>query len=89
MHRIQIVSSYYCCCWINGCLKEFIKKIKKSKSCANMSKLAYHELQGGAGEKGGKPKPKRRSYSSDVSDLPAEDRQANSRMSLAKLLVAS
>ena len=49
-----------------------------------MSKLAYHELQGGAGEKGGKPKPKKRRYSSDVSDLPAEDRQANSQMSLAQ-----
>ena len=61
---------------INGCLKEFIKEIKKSKSCANMSKLAYHGLQGGAGEKGGKPKPKRRRYSSNVSDLPAEDRLA-------------
>ena len=63
---------------INDCFKEFIKEIKKSKSCANISKLAYHGLQGGAGEKGGKPKPKRRRYSSDVSDLPAEDRLAKS-----------
>ena len=35
-----------------------------------MSKLAYHGLKEGAGEKDRKPKPKRKCFSSSMSDLP-------------------
>ena len=51
---------------VNGCLKDYIKEIKTTP---NMSKLAYHGLKEGAGEKAGKPKPKRQHFSSSVSDL--------------------
>ena len=42
---------------------KFIEQVKKSKHKANLSLLAYHGLPAGAGEKGGKPKPKRRRLS--------------------------
>ena len=45
---------------VNECLESFIKEIVRGKNVANISKLAYHGIQSGAGEKGGKPKPKRR-----------------------------
>ena len=60
---------------VNGCLDKFIEQLKKSKHKANLSLLAYHGLPAGAGEKGGKPKPKRRRLSAqDKSDLPTADR---------------
>ena len=34
----------------NGCLKLFIKEIIKGKNVVNISKLAYHTLQSGAGD---------------------------------------
>ena len=59
---------------VNGCLKDFIKELQKAKITPNMTKLAYHGLKRGAGEKGGKAKPKRKRPSSLVSDLPVRDR---------------
>ena len=58
---------------VNGCLDSFIKEIIRGKNVASISKLAYHGLQNGAGEKGGKPKPKRRRVTT-VDPLPVRDR---------------
>ena len=65
---------------VNECLESFIKEIVRGKNVANISKLAYHGIQSGAGEKGGKPKPKRRRLMT-VTDLPARDRFSNSASS--------
>ena len=60
---------------VNGSLDKFIEQLKKGKHKANLSSLAYHGLPAGAGEKGGKPKPKRRRLSAkDKIDLPTTDR---------------
>ena len=60
---------------VNGCLGKFIEQLKKSKQKPNLSSLAYHGLPTGAGEKGGKAKPKRRRLSVQTkSALPRRDR---------------
>ena len=61
---------------INGCLQLFVKEIVKGKNVVNISKLA---LKTGAGEKGGKPKPKRRRVTTSVDDLSVRDRFSSSR----------
>lgn len=45
----------------------------KSKGLVNMSKLDYHGLNNGAGQEGGKPKPKRRRMS-NLADIPLQNR---------------
>ena len=60
---------------VTGCLEKFIQQITKRKRKANLSSLVYHSLPDGAGEKGGKPKQKRRRLKpNDVTDLPILDR---------------
>ena len=66
---------------VNGCLESFIKEIVRGKNVANISKLAYHGIQSGAGEKGGKPKPKRRRVMTSVTNLSVRDRFFNSTSS--------
>ena len=62
---------------VNGCLEKFIQQINKKKRKVNLSSLVYHGLPDGAGEKGGKAKPKRRRLTKDVDDLPVVDRLAH------------
>ena len=62
---------------VNGCIEKFIEQINKKKRKANLSSLIYHGLPDGAGEKGGKAKPKRRRLTKDVDSLPTVDRLTN------------
>ena len=58
---------------VNGCLESFVTEIVKGKNAANISKLAYHGLHSGAGEKGAQPKQKRRRVAT-IPNLPVRDR---------------
>ena len=60
---------------VTVCLEKFIQQITKRKRKANLLSLVYHGLPDGAGEKGGKPKQKRRCLTpNDVTNLPILDR---------------
>ena len=73
----------------HGFLDKFIEQLKKGKQKINLSALTYHGLPDGAGEKGGKPKPKRRRTSKNVSDLTVVDRFASSSSQVTRSSISA
>ena len=60
---------------VNGVLKAYLSILTKGKSPANLSAMVYHGLPTGAGEKGGRSKPKRkRSSAPSLASLPSKQR---------------